>query len=469
MSPGSPIDRGRHLPDHGLIRTILDLLRARREGISGIEGRQHARLSELVAHARAHSPVYRDLYAGLPERPVLADLPPVSKPQLMASFDEWVCDRRITHAGVRAFVGSGAPAGTPFLGEFFVCSTSGTTGHPGLFVHDRTACRIYEALSIPMDLAWLSARQWVQLLYRRSRWGVVVGTGGHFAGEAWIDYLARRHWWRRNNWRSFSLQMPLPQLVSELNAFQPAILTSYPSALEVLAAEQSAGRLRLNPLIVELGGESIDASGWNRIARAFGESVVHNAYAASEFLLIAFDCPQDWLHVNTDWVILEPVEADFSPTPPGRPSHSVLLTNLANRVQPIIRYDLGDSVTVRPEPCPCGNPLPAIRVEGRRDDVLRLTGEDGRKVSILPLAIGSVVDEVPGVIRSQIVQAGPAALTVRLDVSPEAEPEPVWQRVCADLGSYLAAQGLPAIEIVRDSTAPQRSPTSGKFRQVIGN
>ncbi len=62
--------------------------------------------------------------------------------------------------------------------------------------------------------------------------------------------------------RSFSLQMPLRRLVSELNAFQPAILTSYPSALEVLAAEQSAGRLRLNPLIVELGGEC--AAAWIR-------------------------------------------------------------------------------------------------------------------------------------------------------------------------------------------------------------
>lgn len=463
------ITEGWHLRNPGLVGTVVDLLRARREGRAGIDGRQRARLTELVAHARSHSPFYRNLYAGLPAWTTLADLPPVNKPQLMAAFDEWVCDRRVTHAGVHAFVGSGAPAGTPYLGEFFVCSTSGTTGHPGLFVHDRTACRIYEALSLPMDLAWLSARQWVRLLYRRSRWGVVVGTGGHFAGEGWIDYLARRHWWRRNNWRSFSLQLPLPQLVSELNAFQPAILTSYPSALEVLATEQRSGRLRLSPVIVELGGESIDDSGRARIAEAFGESVVHNAYAASEFLLIAFDCPQDWLHVNADWVILEPVEADLSPTPPGRPSHSVLLTNLANRVQPIIRYDLGDSVTVRPEPCPCGNPLPAIRVEGRRDDVLRLTGEDGRKVSILPLAIGSVVDEVPGVIRSQIIQAGPAALTVRLDVGPDTPADPVWQRVCADLSGYLTAQGLPGTEIIRDATAPQRSPTSGKFRQVIGN
>ena len=46
-------------------------------------------------------------------------------------------------------------------------------------------------------------------------------------------------------------------------------------------------------------------------------------------------------------MILEPVDRDYRPTPPGELSHTVLLTNLANAVQPIIRYDLGDSVRAK--------------------------------------------------------------------------------------------------------------------------
>ena len=88
---------------------------------------------------------------------------------------------------------------------------------------------------------------------------------------------------------------------------------------------------------------------------------------------IAYACTEGWLHVNADWVLLEPVDAEHRPMPPGEPSHTVLLTNLANRVQPIIRYDLGDSVIAKPEPCACGSPLPAIRVEGRHDDVVSLS------------------------------------------------------------------------------------------------
>lgn len=453
---------------HGTIRVALDLLRAQHEGRAGFDRRQHSRLTGLLTHARANSRFYRRLYDHLPpDQAALGDLPPVTKQQLMNSFDDWVSDPRITRANLEAFVASPARAGTPFLGQHFVCTSSGTTGHPGLFVHDPGACAVYEAMSYRMDLAWLSGRQWLQMLYRRARWAVVVGTGGHFAGEGWIEFERRRQWWRRNVWRAFSLQVPLAELVTKLNTFQPAILTSYPSALEVLATEQMAGRLRLRPVIVELVGESVDAGGRARIAAAFGEVVPHDSYSASECLAMAFDCEHRWLHVNSDWVILEPVDADYRPTPPGQPSHTVLLTNLANRVQPIIRYDLGDTITARPDPCPCGNPLPAIRVQGRCDDVLRLTAPGGRTVGILPLAVGSVTDETPGVQRSQLIQTGPKSLTLRLDVRPGAQPERVWEQSCADLAAYLAAQGLPDIEIIRSPEPPQRSTTSGKFRQVI--
>lgn len=449
----------------GTLGTIVDLVRARREGRPGYELRQRERLQTLLQYARANSSFYQRFYADV-QGPTLADLPPVTKQQLMAAFDDWVCDPDVSLADVGDFISDPARVGMSYRGRYFVCSSSGTTGHPGVFLHDERACRVYQAMSYPMDMAWLSTRQWLQLLYRRVSWAVVVGTGGHFAGEGWIRYLSRRHWWR-HNWRSFSLQMPLPQLVSELNAFRPAILTSYPSALELLAAEQQAGRLRIRPVIVELGGESASADRRSRINAAFGSDTVHDSYSASECLVMAFDCAYGWLHVNADWMILEPVEADYRPTPPGQRSHTVLLTNLANLVQPIIRYDLGDSITARPDPCPCGNTLPAIRVEGRCDDVLSLVTSGGEKVWILPLAIGSVVDETPGVLRSQLIQTGARSLTLRLEVRPDAEPQQVWDQACAALTAYLDSQGLD-VQIVRDTEAPPPlSTASGKFRQVI--
>ena len=70
------------------------------------------------------------------------------------------------------------------------------------------------------------------------------------------------------------------------------------------------------------------------IERAFDCALI-NEYGSSECMSIAFSCSERALHVNSDWVILEPVDADYRPILPGASSHTVLLTNLANRVQPI--------------------------------------------------------------------------------------------------------------------------------------
>lgn len=263
----------------------------------------------------------------------------------------------------------------------------------------------------------------------------------------------------------FSVQQPLASLVAELQAFDPVMLTGYPSALDLLAEEQSAGRLHLKPVTIELGGESLSQEVHTRISATFG-CPVRSLYAASECQAMAFSCDHGWLHVNSDWVILEPVDETLRPTPPGKFSNTVLLTNLANRVQPIIRYDLGDSVLVRPDPCPCGSVLPAIRVAGRHDDVLRLEDADGGIVKIPPLAIGAVVDETPGVHRGQILQTGPATIHLRLDLETEVDGERVWREVTANLRAYLAAQQLANVDVVRTSESPQQTARFGKFRQV---
>src|SRR5690606_33710932 len=85
-----------------------------------------------------------------------------------------------------------------------------------------------------------------------------------------------------------------------------------------------------------------------------------------EIQIAAFECRHRRLHVNADWVILEPVDASYGPVPVGEPSATVLATSLSNRVQPIIRYDLADSVTVLPDRCGCGTTRPAIRDEWRK-------------------------------------------------------------------------------------------------------
>jgi phenylacetate-coenzyme A ligase PaaK-like adenylate-forming protein len=159
---------------------------------------------------------------------------------------------------------------TPFRGEFFVCTSSGTTGRPGLFVYDRGAIDIYRAITFArIGRAWFGAVDWWRMAQRGFRWAAVLGTGGHYNGAGWIELERQRDAWRSRKFRVFSVQQPLAELVAALNAFDPAMLTGYPSALELLAEEQAAGRLKLRPVLPECGGETLSQDAGARMAAAF--------------------------------------------------------------------------------------------------------------------------------------------------------------------------------------------------------
>ena len=164
--------------------------------------------------------------------------------------------------------------------------------------------------------------------------------------------------------------------------------------------------------------------------------------------------------------MLEPVDADYRSVPPGEQSHTVLISNLANRVQPIVRYDLGDSILLRPDPCPCGSPLPAIRIQGRAADVLTFPTDRGEQVSIAPLAFGTLLDRTPGIELFQMVQTTPTSLRVRLRLAPLADADRVWQQVHAEITHLLTEHRVGHITLERAKEPPQQSP-GGKYRTII--
>lgn len=88
-------------------------------------------------------------------------------------------------------------------------------------------------------------------------------------------------------------------------------------------------------------------------------------------------------------------------------------------------------------------------------------------MKIVPLAISGVVDETPGVHRSQLVQTGPATLRVRLERKAGVDEEAVWRDVAANLAACLARQGVVDVDVVRASEPPEQGARFGKCRQVI--
>lgn len=444
---------------------LLDASLAKKQGLEAIMQRQRTRLAEIVSYARANSPYYRKLYQKLPERvedPTL--LPVTSKNILMPCFDDWVTDREVRIEQVSKFINNPDLIGERFLDKYLVATTSGTSGTRGIFLLDKRAMTVQSALSFRL-FSWLGASDLIRLLAHGRRSAVVIATSGHFLSAAVSSRAYKDGSQTPKTFRSFSVHTPLPELVAQLNQFRPILLFGYASEMVLLTREQEAGRLHINPILVQPAAEALPAGEFDRIAKVF-HAKVRTAYAATECSFLCSCCEQGWYHTNLDWVVVEPVDANYRPVPPGTQSYTVLISNLANRVQPILRYDLGDSILQRPDPCPCGNPLPAIRVQGRAADVLTFPTEHGEQVSIAPLLFGSLIDRQPGIERFQIVQTTPTSLRLRLQFAAGTDPTRVWQQVHTEITHLLTEHKVGSIALERAEEPPQQSP-GGKYRSII--
>ncbi|MDN4645766.1 phenylacetate--CoA ligase family protein [Arthrobacter sp. PsM3] len=384
----------------------------------------------------------------------------------MANFDDWVTDPHITLARLGSELLSDlSQLGRSYRGKYLVVTTSGTTGEPAILVHDRTSWVVVNLVVRVRERRTLLRTAEVREFLRHGlRAAALVAGGGHFAGVVLTESARRRSPAIARRVRVFSVLRPLADLVQELNDFQPTVLYGYPSAMLQLAAEQKAGRLRIRPVLAISSGENLSSAGRAEIGAALGCRITER-YLSSEVPALTSRCRHSAFHVNSDWHILEPVDADYQPVPDGVTSHTVLVTNLANRVQPIIRYDLGDRVTLATAPCPCGSPFPVVKIEGRSGDLLYFGAPDGRQVTILPLALGTVILETAGVHRFQVIRTGPAALRLRLEVAPGADRAQVQKLVQERLASFFASQGTGAVAIEHADEPPQ-TDRSGKFRQI---
>jgi putative adenylate-forming enzyme len=366
---------------------------------------QAARLRELVTHAVAHSPWYRRTIGELPPGDVdLQALPVLDKETLIAQFDGIVADGRVRLAEAEAHLASDAAA-EPLKG-LRVVGTGGTTGRRSVVVYDEAAWETAVA-------ALLRALR-VQGIASQTRvLGIGAPTPLHMTNRLFAELGPRRADMPR-----VAVTTPLPELVDALERSRPDAVITYPSLIRQLAEAQLAGRLRIAPHTLSSVAETLTPD-VRELARAAWGARVLNVYGATEVNLIAVECPRAaGLHVAEDLVIVEVVDADTRPVPPGRTGDKVLITTLFNRGMPFIRYELPDLVAVADGPCPCGHRgLRLAAVKGRQQDVLKFPARAGGEVAINAFLLGEALLHAPAI---QQYQLTPERNGLRVRVVPRA-------------------------------------------------
>jgi phenylacetate-CoA ligase len=425
---------------------------------------QRDRLNSLLRQAVANSPYYRRVLGedAARGRVPLRELPTLTKSTLMDHFDEIVTDGRLRRAKVEAHLAGPSVGG--LLDGFRVFSTAGSTGRRGVFVYSAAEFAVWMAAQVrmlhvmgvtpSMRVAAVGAPDPVHLSRQVFAALAVARAAGRAAGRSAAA-------------PDLSVTTPLPELVSALNAYQPDAVPTYASTAAILAEEQLAGRLRIAPAIVATGAEVLTGDMRQRIVAAWGLEP-HQAYLATEAPLLASTCArQAGMHLWEDLTLVEVVDDRNQPVEPGARGHKVLITNLINHTQPLIRYELSDLVTLAVGANPTGMPFRRLAaVDGRSDDAITLSATDGKTVTVHPLRLRAPFGAFPDVIQYQIAYDG-QTLTVRLVLRSGSSAD-IPERIRSALTRALQAAGAtpPPITTVQVPAIDREPGHAAKYKLV---
>lgn len=435
-----------------LPKAMLQTWHANKANQDTLRTLQKHRLDALVRYAREKSPYYKRLYSNL-DTICLEKLPMTNKLEMMSHLNEVFTDRRITIDRINQFSANLDNVGRMMDGKYLVFKTSGSTGYPATVLYDKVAIDVASAVAAFRTFA--RKEDYQAFMKHGKKTAGVFADYGFYLACGMSRYLQLRMPWKQTKITA-DVNAPGEEIIRQLNAFQPSMLSGYPSNLALLA---DYPELSIKPDIIITGGELLTDEIRQKLTDRFG-CYVQTHYSCTEGGEIACECSEGHLHINEDWVIVEPVDKDNNPVAPGVQSDKVLITNLSNYIQPFIRYELTDRIIIHDEPCACGKHSRWLEIEGRTDDIMTFNGG----VQIAPMSFYKILEEIKSIRRFQLVQTALDKLELRLIAE---NPIETFQVAHRELTSFLESKELTGVDIALSNVLPQSDKISGKFKHVI--
>lgn len=368
------------------MKTLLNLRSLRKHDTwtrEELTRHQQKALGGLRLHAYENSPFYQSYHKGLFSADY-NELPVTTKGMLMQNFDSFVTDPEIKIQDVRKLIES--KSGDQYLEKYWINTTAGSTGQPGIFLFNDEEWRTVLA-------SFAKAQEWSGLevsLFHRTKRAIVSSTA-----PTYMSALVGR---TIDNFLMPTLRLDatlqIREITDRLNDWQPEMLVSYASMARILAREQQDGNLSINPKVVFTSSEVLTNDTRKLIREVWGTEVF-NEYASTETATIAAECEYHRLHVFEDLLIVEVVDESNKPVPDGEFGEKLLVTVLFNYTQPLIRYEISDSVKLSSEKCPCGRHTRIISaIQGRKEDILSFISVTGEKIDLHPNVFHGMMENV---------------------------------------------------------------------------
>ena len=405
-----------------------------------LEAERISRLRHFLADVQRHVPYYRNTFeaAGFDAHDVrshsdLRKLPLLTKALIRANVEALKADDATS------------------LKRY---NTGGSSGEPLIFYIGR------ERVSHDVAAKWRATRWWGMDVGDPEivLWGSPIELGAQDRMRSVRDWLLRTRLLP-----AFEMsEAKLDRFVAAIQAMRPRMLFGYPSALAKLArhAEQSGQKLDdLGIKVAFVTSELLYDEQRAAIARIFGCRVA-NGYGGRDAGFIAHECPAGAMHISAEDIIVEVIGPSGEALPAGV-TGEIVVTHLATRDFPFIRYRTGDVAALSRFACECGRGLPVLeQLQGRSTDFI--VAEDGTIMH--GLALVYVLRDLPEIRAFRIVQESRQRVRVELVPAPSFSAA-TEARIREGFRARLGAGVDIAIECC-DEIVPERS---GKFRYVISH
>lgn len=414
------------------------------------------RLEEIVRYAKENSLFFANLYENIGDDFKLENLPPTNRDMLIGNFDNWCTDRSVTTERVNLFMSDKDNIGKLMDDKYLVFTTSGSTGIPCTILFDKYAISI--CTSIGSSRVFSQSEDRKKYEHSMARTAALFAENGFYFSCSFIRYFKDNYPLVKHNIMTCDIRKPVSDIVEALNKFKPTMLFGYSTMIDLLVAEKEKGNLKINPTVIMPGGEILYDDMREHISKAFN-CHVQTCYTCTECGDVAYECKYGHLHVNDDWIIVEAVDQNNNPVPLGTQSSKILITNLFNKICPIIRFEITDRVIMQENECECGSKMPWMTLEGRTDDIIVFN--NGR--SFAPMVLYSVVKEVAGITKFQLIQQEDDMLELRIFAD---DRNLRFRQIREKLVTFLHENGVDT-DVYLSTRIPKASYITGKYKHII--
>ncbi|MEO6697630.1 MAG: AMP-binding protein [Gammaproteobacteria bacterium] len=398
------------------------------------------RLRGLLGYAEAHVPYYRVLFEKIGFDPGslhavsdLTRLPFLTKADIRANTDRLKADQAMD------------------LARF---NTGGSSGEPLVFYIGK------QRVSHDVSAKWRATRWWgvdigdPEIVV----WGSPIELGAQDNFRAVRDKI-----FRTKLLPAFEMSgAKLDTFLAEICRMRPKMLFGYPSAIAHIARHAEIQGQRMDDLGIAVAfvtAERLYDEQRRQIEQTFGCPVA-NGYGGRDAGFIAHQCPAGGMHITAEDIIVEIIDAQGNPLPAGEPGE-IVVTHLATREYPFIRYRTGDVGVLDDAGCPCGRGLPLLKeVQGRTTDFL--LAQDGTMMH--GLALIYVVRDLPGIQQFKIIQERLDKTRILL-VTGAGFHEDSIKTIISGVRQRLGA-GVQ-VDVERVAEIPKEA--SGKYRYVVSH